>query len=152
MCCPRRFARLRPSAVRVRIRSRSTSAKPPSTASISRPVLVPVSAHGSASERNCALASVMRLTMANRSKVLRASQPVDARHHHHVAGGEGVEQFEKLAVVAVRPRHLLAVNLGTARAAQLRKLGVEGLPVGTDAGIADASVFRVSSGHILREA
>ena len=36
------------SAVRVRIRSRSTSAKRPSTAIISRPVLVPVSAHGPA--------------------------------------------------------------------------------------------------------
>ncbi len=28
ICCPRAFARLRPSAVRVRIRSRSTSASP----------------------------------------------------------------------------------------------------------------------------
>jgi hypothetical protein len=72
MCFPWAFARLLPSAVRVRIRSRSTSARPPSTASIKRPVLVPVSAHGSVSERNCALASTMRLTMANRSKVLRA--------------------------------------------------------------------------------
>ena len=41
MCCPRRLARMRPSAVRVRIRSRSTSANPPSTAGISLPVLVP---------------------------------------------------------------------------------------------------------------
>jgi hypothetical protein len=80
------LARLLPSAVRVRIRSRSTSAKPPSTASIKRPVLVPVSAHGSASDRNCALVSTMRLTMPNRSKVLRAS--VDAGHRHHVAGGQ----------------------------------------------------------------
>jgi hypothetical protein len=56
MRCPRRCARLPPSAVRVRIRSRSTSAEPPSTANISRPVLVPVSVHGSASERNCAFA------------------------------------------------------------------------------------------------
>jgi hypothetical protein len=54
MCSPRFCARVRPSAVRVRIRSRSTSASPPNTAIISRPVLVPVSAHGSASERNCA--------------------------------------------------------------------------------------------------
>jgi hypothetical protein len=57
MCCPHFCARLRPSAVRVRIRSRSTSARPPNTASINRPVLVPVSAHGAASEQNCALAS-----------------------------------------------------------------------------------------------
>ena len=47
MCFPWALARLRPSAVRVRIKSRSTSARPPSTASIKRPVLVPVSAHGS---------------------------------------------------------------------------------------------------------
>jgi hypothetical protein len=40
---PARFARSRPSAVRVRIRSRSTSARPPRTAIIKRPVLVPVS-------------------------------------------------------------------------------------------------------------
>src|SRR5580704_4275011 len=74
MRCPHFCARLRPSAVRVRIRSRSTSANPPSTASIKRPVLVPVSAHGSASDRNCALASTICLTMANRSKVERASR------------------------------------------------------------------------------
>jgi len=33
-----------------------------------------VSAHGSASDRNCALASTMRLTMPNRSKVLQGSR------------------------------------------------------------------------------
>jgi len=72
MRCPRFCAPLRLSAVRVRIRSRSTSANPPNTAIINRPVLVPVSAHGSASERNRALASTIRLMMANRSKALRA--------------------------------------------------------------------------------
>jgi hypothetical protein len=36
----------------------------------------PVSAHGSAKDRNCALASTMRLTMPNRSKVLRASRSI----------------------------------------------------------------------------
>jgi hypothetical protein len=51
------------SAVRVRIRSRSTLARPPSTAIIKRPVLVPVSAHGSANDRNCALASTICFTM-----------------------------------------------------------------------------------------
>jgi hypothetical protein len=44
-------------AVRVRITSRSTPAKPPRKANINRPVLVPVSAHRSAKDRNCALAS-----------------------------------------------------------------------------------------------
>jgi hypothetical protein len=51
-------------------------------------VLVPVSAHGSASERNCA-----------------------------VAGREVVEHLEKLAAIVVRACHLLAVNLGAARTA-----------------------------------
>ena len=37
-------------------------------------MLVAVSAHGSVKERNCAFASTMRLTMPNRSKVLRASR------------------------------------------------------------------------------
>jgi len=78
-----------------------------------------------------------------------ARQPVDARHRHHVAGGEGLEQFEKLAAVAVRARHLLAVNLRTARAAKLPKLGVERLPVGADAGIAETAVLRFSFGLIL---
>jgi len=50
MRCPRFVARLRPSAVRVRIRSRSTSARPSRTAIISRPVLVLVSALGSAND------------------------------------------------------------------------------------------------------
>jgi hypothetical protein len=76
MCFPWALARFLPSTVRVRIRSRSTSARPPSTATIKRPVLVPVSAHGSANDRNCALASTMRLTMANRSKVLRARRSI----------------------------------------------------------------------------
>jgi len=58
---PRALARLRPSAARVRIRSRSTSVSPSSTASIKRPVLVPVSAHGSAKDRNFALASTIPL-------------------------------------------------------------------------------------------
>jgi hypothetical protein len=51
ICFPWALARLLPSAVRVRIRSRSTSAKPPSTARVTGPVLVPVSAHGSAKDR-----------------------------------------------------------------------------------------------------
>ena len=76
MCCPRAFARLRPSTVRVRIKSRSTPANPPSTAIISRPVLVVDSAHGSANERNCAPASAIYLAMAYRSMLERASRSI----------------------------------------------------------------------------
>ena len=82
MCCPRAVARLWPSAVRVRIRSRSTSARPPNTASMSRPVLVPVSAQGSAKDLNRAPASAICLTMANKSKVERANLPVASALSH----------------------------------------------------------------------
>jgi hypothetical protein len=41
-----------------------------------RPVLVDVSAQGSASDRNCPPASTMRLTMAKRSKVERARRSI----------------------------------------------------------------------------
>src|SRR5690242_9197099 len=77
MCFPWALARFLPSAVRVRIRSRSTSASPPKTASIKRPVLVAVSAHGSAKDRNCALvvhpASRIRLLWVG--SVTRGSGP-----------------------------------------------------------------------------
>jgi hypothetical protein len=46
MCFPWALARLLPSAVRVWIRSRSTSASPPNTDSIKRQVLVPVGRRG----------------------------------------------------------------------------------------------------------
>jgi hypothetical protein len=46
--------------------------EPPSTASIKRPVLAPVSARGSAKDRNCALASTMRVTC--RRALLNTSQ------------------------------------------------------------------------------
>ena len=59
--------------------------------------------------------------------------------------GRGRRAFgENLAPIAVRARHLLAVNLGTASATELLKLGVERLPVGADAGVAEKPVLRVS--------
>ena len=139
MCFPWALARLLPSAVRVRIRSRSTSAKPPSTASIKRPVLVVLSAHGSAKDRNCALASTMRLTMPNRC-YRRGGQSASP---HHVAGGKlaGIRLSSRRSARA--PVTLLAADV-PARAsglAKLLKLAVEGLPVGGDAGIADKAFF-----------
>jgi hypothetical protein len=87
--------------------------------------------------------------MANRSKVLRARRSMRVTVTTS-PGGEGVEHFQKLAPVGVvRARHLLAVNLGAARAAQLLKLGVERLPVGADAGVPETAVLRVSFDHIL---
>ena len=55
----------------------------------------------------------------------------------------------------VRPgaRYVLAVDVPAAASVrtQLFKLAVERLPVGADAGIAEAAVLRVSCGHILRQ-
>ena len=135
MCFPRSLARLLPSAVRVRIKSRSTSARPPSTDSINRPVRVPVSAHGSARDRNCALASTMRLTDGEEVEGA-AGQAVDARHRHHVAGGKTVEHAEKFAPVRPGARYVLAVDVPAAASVrtQLFKLVLKGLPVVADTG------------------
>ena len=68
-----------------------------------------------------------------------AREAVDPRHRHHVAGAELAEHPVKLAPVGPRARHLLAVDVAAAAShrAQLRKLAVEGLPVGADAGVAE---------------
>ena len=150
MRCPRFCARLRPSAVRVRIRSRSTSAKPPKTASSSarcwcryRPT---------ARRANELRLGVHDLLDDSEQVEGAGREAVNPRYRHHVAGGEGLQHFEKFAPAAVRAGHLLAVNLGgTARAAKLLKLGVERLPVSADAGIAETAVLRVRSDHILRQ-
>jgi hypothetical protein len=112
-------------------------------------VLVPVSAHGSASDRNCALASTIFSKMANKSNVLRARRSIRVTVTTS-PGAKGLEDFEELAPVVVRAGHLLAVNLGATRATKLVKLRVERLPVGTDTGIAETAVLRVSFGPILR--
>ena len=117
---------------------------PPSTPSIKRPVLVPVSAHGSAKDRNCALASTMRLTMPNRSKVLRASRSIRVT----VTTSPG----------ASLPSILLSSRRSPSRGrccgcciggAKLLTLAVEGLPHGAYAGIADKAFFGVSFDHVL---
>jgi hypothetical protein len=62
-----------------------------------------------------------------------------AARFHHIAGGEGLEHFEKLAPVAVRAGDLLSIDVpvGASGGAELLKLGVERLAVGADASIAD---------------
>jgi hypothetical protein len=151
ICCPRALARLLPSAVRVRIRSRCTSANPPNTAISNLPALVPVSAHGTGAGagvgprlgKRAELRLAIDDALDDGEQVKGAArEAVNPRHRHHVAGGEGLQHFEKLAPVVVRAGHLLAVNLGAACSAYLFKLGVEDLPVGADAGIADRVVRR----------
>jgi hypothetical protein len=60
--------------LRARIRSRSNSASPPSTVSISRPCAVVVSAQASPKERNPALLPVIAASVFSRSRVDRASR------------------------------------------------------------------------------
>ena len=151
MALPWALARFLPSAVRVRIRSRSTSARPPSTASIKRSVLVP--GVGPRLRQRSKLRLGVHDALDDAEQIEGAArQPVDPRHRHHVAGGQLAEHLVKLASVGPRARHLLAVDVA-ARAsgfAKLRKLAVQGLPVSGKAGIADEPFFGVSFGHILR--
>jgi hypothetical protein len=109
-----------------------------------------VTSRGSPTDRAgliCFPNATIRLTMANRSNVLRASRSM--RGTVTTPPGARASSREEFAAVAVRARHLLAVNLRTARAAQLLKLGFERLPVAADAGVAEGAVLRFSSGHIL---
>ena len=86
---PHFWARLRPSAVRVRLRSPSRSAKPPSTGNHQspgvgfgiRPTARPVNG----------IALWRRRSASNGEQVNGAEcEAVNARHYHHIAGGEGV--------------------------------------------------------------
>jgi hypothetical protein len=60
-----------------------------------------------------------------------AREAVNPRHRYHVAGGQLAEHTEKLAAVAVRAGHLLAIDVPAAASggAKLVKLAFEGLPV-----------------------
>jgi hypothetical protein len=93
MRCPRFCARLLPSAVRVRIRSRSTSAKPPSTPGA-----------GAGVGRRLGKRTELRLRVHDplddgEQVEGAAREAVNPRHRRHVAGGEGLQYFEKLAPV-----------------------------------------------------
>jgi hypothetical protein len=60
----------------------------------------------------------------------------------HVAGGQLLQHLQQLAAVSLRAACLLPVNLGAPFGAKLGDLGVEGLPVGADAGIAETTILR----------
>jgi hypothetical protein len=80
-------------------------------------------------------------------------QPVDVHDRHHIAGGEVVEDPQKLAAVGTRAHKPLGVDVSTIASGptQLLNLIIEGLPVGRDAGIADQAFFGMSFGDILRQ-
>jgi hypothetical protein len=67
----------------------------------------------------------------------RACQAVNPRHHHHVTGCELPEHLQKLLPVGPRTRHLFPVNPHAVGRLQLPELGVKGLAVGADTGIAN---------------
>src|SRR5712691_2177152 len=71
---PRSFARLRPTPVRARINSRSNSARPPSTVSISRPWALVVSAQASLRLLKPAPRSAIAAITLSRSRVDLASR------------------------------------------------------------------------------
>jgi hypothetical protein len=62
---------------------------------------VPVSAHGSASDRNCAWAFTIRLTMPKQVEGA-AGHAVNPSHRHHVAGEKPVEHAKKFGSVGPR--------------------------------------------------
>ena len=79
----------------------------------------------------------------------RARQAVDARHRHHVAGGELLEHLLQLLPVGPRPGRLLPMNPHAPGRLQLLKLGIKGLAIGADAGVADRPERGGCFGHIL---
>src|SRR5208283_2462298 len=115
------------SPVRARIRSRSNSASPASTVSISRPCDVVVSAHASPSDLKPAFLPVMVARMFNRSRG-RSRQPVEPRDHQHVIGLKLVEQPAKPRPVGLSSAYMhVAENLPASGLGQLPRLGVNAL-------------------------
>jgi len=99
MALPWALARFLPSAVRVRIRSRSTSARPPSTASIKRSVLVP--GVGPRLRQRSKLRLGVHDALDDAEQIEGATgEAVNARHH--VAGGQLAEHAVRLAAVGPR--------------------------------------------------
>jgi hypothetical protein len=119
----------------MRIRSRSTSASPPRTAIISRPVLVAVSAHGSASDRNWPPASTICLTIANRSKVECASRSIREKawyhcvHRHDPCNKVWLSRYRRLNTIFERSKeHLIAfvaIALSSILSRHLKRLVIE---------------------------
>jgi hypothetical protein len=103
-------ARARPSLVRARIKSRSNSAKPPSTVSIKRPCAVVVSAHVSPSDRKPAP------LLGDRSQCVqqiarRSRKAIKPHHHKHVARPELNEKTAELRAVDLGAARCLAPHL-----------------------------------------
>ena len=92
------------------------------------PVRLVVSAQVSPSERNPAPAFGDRVERVEQV-ARRARQPVKARHHQHVAGGELVERAAQLRAVGLGAAGSLAKHLLGSGGAQLLHLRVNALAV-----------------------
>jgi hypothetical protein len=101
-------------AVRVQMRSDSTFRQPPRMANVSGPVLVAVSAHGSASKRNSLPASTIGLTMAEVEGRRSSGQVGRSKSPSRRRRGEGLQKLQQFAPVGSPAAGLLAVNLGAA--------------------------------------
>src|SRR5215813_8426158 len=123
---PRSLARFRPSPVRARISSRSNSAKPPRTVSISRPCAVVVSAHVSLSERKPAPRFPISSSTLSR-----------ARDDENITWFETADHLGKLRPVGLGARYLLFEHLGAAGGHQLGILGGQVLISGRYADISE---------------
>jgi hypothetical protein len=132
---PAALARARPSPVRVRINSRSNSARPPRTVSIKRPCAEVVSAHASPSERKAGFLLGDRYKRVQQVAG-RAGEAIKPRHHHHVAGGDFGEKPTKRRPVNRRAARHLAEHLARADGAKLPRLRFNALAASRDAGIA----------------
>ena len=82
---PAAIARLRPSPVRSRIRSRSKSAMAARSVDNSRPCELDVSHNGSPSDRNAAPALPIR-SISSSSSLRRPAEPIELGHDHDVPG------------------------------------------------------------------
>jgi hypothetical protein len=98
MGCARALTWLLPSAALVRIRSRYTSARPPSTASIKRPVLVPVSARGFGQESELRL-GVHDLFDDGEQVEGVAGEAVNACHIVTTSSGRRASRFSRSAII-----------------------------------------------------
>ena len=67
----------------------------------------------------------------------RARQPVDAHDHEHVRSSQPMQQLGQFGTRTVRSRGLLFKDFSASRGAQLVLLGIGGLLLGRDPGIAD---------------
>ena len=80
----------------------------------------------------------------------RAGKAVNSGNRDDVAGHHLFQQPKQLSPVGVRTADLFTIDAGAAIRLQLLELNVERLPIGTDAGIAEAADFQVTFGQILR--